>query len=213
RAWGEIGHSQLVVESFIRFRRELSIIAVRGIDGETACYPMAENMHENGILRFSVAPAPQLDPATQTRAEEMVQLLLKELDYVGTLALELFETDDGLLANEMAPRVHNSGHWTQDGAVTSQFENHVRAIAGLPLGNTQHRSPTCMINIIGETGDIPGLLKLPYTHLHLYDKQPRPGRKLGHVNICADSYEELGWRAMNAASLLPGTPEFRYSVT
>lgn len=212
KAWAQIGHSQLVVESFVTFRRELSIIAVRGIDGETVCYPMAENMHADGILRFSVAPAPHVDSATQQRAEEMIQLLLKELDYVGTLALELFDTDKGLLANEMAPRVHNSGHWTQDGAVTSQFENHVRAIAGLPLGDTQHRCPTCMVNIIGELGDLQALLKLPYVRLHMYDKEPRPGRKLGHINICADSYEELGWRAANVASLLPGAPEFQYAT-
>jgi len=212
-AWADIAHRQLIVEAFVPFRRELSIIAVRGIDGETAFYPMAENVHKDGILRYSIAPAPEIDSDNQTRAEDMIRLLLNELEYVGTLALELFETEDALLANEMAPRVHNSGHWTQEGAVTSQFENHIRAISGLPLGDTAALNPTCMINLIGKTGDIKKILKLPYTHLHLYDKNERAGRKLGHINICADSYEELNWRVMNTASLLPDAAEFSYSLT
>ena len=213
RAWSSIGHKQLIVEAFVHFQRELSIIAVRGTDGETAFYPMAENVHHEGILRYSIAPAPDLKPDSQGSAEKMIRQLLTELDYVGTLALELFETDEGLLANEMAPRVHNSGHWTQDGAQTSQFENHIRAISQLPLGDTSALAPTCMLNLIGQTGSITDILKLPYTHLHLYDKEERPGRKLGHINICAESYEELKWRVMNAASLLPGAPAFDSSLT
>lgn len=210
--WSLIGHDQLVVESFVEFRRELSIIAVRGRDDETAFYPMAENIHREGILRFSIAPALNVDPELEEKAQGHIRTLLKEMDYVGVLALELFETEDGLLANEMAPRVHNSGHWTQNGAVTSQFENHIRAISGAPLGETAARSPTCMINLIGNAGPLNDILRLPYTHLHLYGKASRPGRKLGHINICADSHEELRWRALNTAELLPGCPSFDWTI-
>ena len=127
--------------------------------------------------------------------------------------LELFETTDGLVANEMAPRVHNLGHWTIEGAMTSQFENHIRAVSGHPLGNVAPRGLSCMINIIGEHGDIERILELPYAHVHLYNKGERPGRKLGHVNILADSYEELVWRVKNCAQFLPGSPEFKSSLT
>jgi len=132
---------------------------------------------------------------------------------VGVLSLELFETELGLVANEMAPRVHNSGHWTIEGALTSQFENHIRAITGAPLGSTDARGLSCMVNIIGEHGDLDRILELPYTHLHLYDKGERPGRKLGHVTVLADSYEELVWRVRNTASFLPGSPEPESSLT
>lgn len=211
-AWTRIGHEKLIVEAFVNFRREVSIIAVRGRDGSLAFYPMAENQHVDGILRYSMAPAPNLDPDVQECAEQYIRSLLTELNYVGVLALELFETDKGLLANEMAPRVHNSGHWTQNGAVTSQFENHLRAITGLPLGDTRATAPTCMINIISRLGDTVDLLRLPYVHLHLYDKTERPGRKLGHINIQADSHQELLWRTRNCASLLPGAPELGICV-
>ncbi|WP_097460215.1 5-(carboxyamino)imidazole ribonucleotide synthase [Mangrovitalea sediminis] len=211
-AWERIGHHRLIVESFVQFARELSVIAVRGQDDEIAVYPMAENVHVDGILRYSIAPAPSLSSTIQVEAETYIRALLKEMDHVGVLALELFETDDGLLANEMAPRVHNSGHWTQDGANTSQFENHIRAITGMPLGDVSARGLTCMVNIIGRHGEAKDLLRLPYTHLHLYDKSERAGRKLGHVNVQADSYRELVWRAMNVASYLPGTPELSCSL-
>ena len=209
--WSVIGHDQLVVESFVNFRRELSIVAVRDQKGETAFYPLAENIHHEGILRFSIAPATHIDPAIEERAQGHIRTLLSELNYVGVLALELFETDSGLLANEMAPRVHNSGHWSQNGAITSQFENHIRAVAGAPLGDTSANSPTCMINLIGDPGPLNQILELPYTHLHLYGKAKRAGRKLGHINICAESYEELRWRALNTASLLPGCPAFDWT--
>ncbi|WP_111497757.1 5-(carboxyamino)imidazole ribonucleotide synthase [Marinobacter bohaiensis] len=212
-AWESIGHERLIVEKFVDFQREVSIIAARGIDGELAFYPMAENVHSEGILRYSIAPAPRLNPDIREDAERYIRTLLNELDYVGVLALELFETADGLVANEMAPRVHNSGHWTMEGAFTSQFENHIRAVSGLPLGDTSPRGVSCMVNIIGEHGSIADILKLPYTHLHLYNKQERPGRKLGHVNVLADSYEELVWRARNCATFLPGTPELDCSLT
>jgi len=212
-AWEAIGHPRVIVEKFVRFRREVSIIAVRAADGDLAFYPMAENIHHQGILRYSVAPAPDLAPGIQEEAERYIRALLNELDYVGVLTLELFETEDGLLANEMAPRVHNSGHWSIEGAVTSQFENHIRAICGHPLGSVAPRGLSCMINIIGEQGDTNRILSLPYAHLHLYGKTERPGRKLGHVNILADSYEELVWRVRNCAQFLPGAPDFNSTLT
>jgi 5-(carboxyamino)imidazole ribonucleotide synthase len=213
QAWASIGHPRVIVEKFVNFTREVSIIAVRAEDGELAFYPMAENTHHEGILRYSIAPAPDLQPHIQADAEEYIKSLLNELNYVGVLTLELFETPEGLMANEMAPRVHNSGHWTIEGAMTSQFENHIRAVSGHPLGNVAARGVSCMINIIGEHGDIERILELPYAHVHLYNKGERPGRKLGHVNILADSYEELVWRVKNCAQFLPGCPEFESSLT
>lgn len=211
-AWQSIGHPRLMVEKFVDFSRELSIIAVRAECGDVAFYPMADNDHHQGILRYSVAPAPKLQPHLQSEAEDYIRGLLTELDYVGVLTLELFETTNGLVANEMAPRVHNSGHWTIEGAMTSQFENHVRAVSGHALGNVEPRGVSCMINIIGEHGEIERILQLPYAHVHLYNKQERPGRKLGHVNILADSYQELVWRVLNCAQFLPGCPEFNNSL-
>lgn len=213
QAWQTIGHDRLMVEKFVDFSREISLIAVRGTDGDVAFYPMAENVHHEGILRYSIAPAPRLDRELEEEADGYIRALLNELEYVGVLALELFETDNGLVANEMAPRVHNSGHWTMEGAMTSQFENHIRAITGHPLGNTAARGFSCMVNIIGEHGDIKRILELPYAHVHLYDKEERPGRKLGHVNVLADSYQELKWRVENVAQFLPGSPELDCSLT
>ncbi|HLV77590.1 MAG TPA: 5-(carboxyamino)imidazole ribonucleotide synthase [Marinobacter sp.] len=213
QAWASIGHSQVIVEKFVNFSREVSIIAVRSEDGDVAFYPIAENAHHEGILRYSIAPAPGLRPDVQKEAEQCIKALLNELDYVGVLTLELFETPQGLVANEMAPRVHNSGHWTIEGAMTSQFENHIRAVSGHPLGSVEARGLSCMINIIGEHGDIERILELPYAHVHLYKKGERPGRKLGHVNVLADSYEELVWRVRNCVQFLPGSPEFTSSLT
>lgn len=212
-AWASINHPRLIVEKFINFRREISIIAVRSEDGDLAFYPLAENTHHEGILRYSVAPAPRLQKHIQEDAERYIRMLLTELNYVGVLTLELFETDSGLVANEMAPRVHNSGHWTIEGAMTSQFENHIRAVSGHSLGNVEARGLSCMINIIGEHGNIERILELPYAHLHLYNKGERSGRKLGHVTVLANSYEELVWRARNCAQFLPGTPELENSLT
>ncbi|MDX1633629.1 MAG: 5-(carboxyamino)imidazole ribonucleotide synthase [Marinobacter sp.] len=211
-AWAAIGHKRVMVEKFVDFRREVSIIAVRGEDGELAIYPMAENVHHQGILRYSIAPAPELDPEIRSSAEGYIRTVMNELGYVGVMALELFETDTGLVANEMAPRVHNSGHWTMEGAATSQFENHIRAITGQPLGDVSARGVSCMVNIIGEHGDLRRVLELPYTHLHLYDKAERPGRKLGHINVLADDYQELVWRVRNCAEFLPGAPVLSCSL-
>ncbi|MFC0268943.1 5-(carboxyamino)imidazole ribonucleotide synthase [Kushneria aurantia] len=211
-AWAQIGHSMLIVEAFVDFVRELSIIAVRGRDGEVRCWPMAENQHEAGILRYSMAPLADIDDALQARANGYIETLLAELDYVGVLALELFQTRDGeLWANEMAPRVHNSGHWTQNGAATSQFENHIRAVCGLPLGDTAARGLSCMVNVIGEEGDPAALLALPGVHLHRYAKAPRAGRKLAHLNVVADDNATLMARVRAVTALLPGAFEVRMS--
>ena len=212
-AWDSINHDAVLVESFVNFSRELSIIAARSTNGEVAFYPLAENNHHEGILRYSIAPAPSISSELQQQAQSYIKSLINELGHVGILTLELFETPDGLVANEMAPRVHNSGHWSIEGAASSQFENHLRAIAGLPLGNTEANKPTCMINIIAEKGDKESILKLPYAHLHLYGKEERKGRKLGHVTVQADSYEELAWRVKNVASFLPGSPDFISSIS
>ncbi|MBZ0329596.1 5-(carboxyamino)imidazole ribonucleotide synthase [Halomonas sp. ANAO-440] len=211
-AWRSINHPQLVVEAFVDFVREVSIIAVRGREGDVAFYPMAENLHVDGILRYSLAPMPDLDETVQQTADGYIRALLDELDYVGVLTLELFQTRDGqLLANEMAPRVHNSGHWTMDGAVTSQFENHLRAIQGLPLGDTSARMPTCMVNVIGQEGDAAAILAIEDAHLHRYDKSERPGRKLAHVNLLAPTHAELLEKVHACACLLPEAPEPRFS--
>jgi len=175
----QIGENE-VAEELIRFDRELSIIAVRGRDGETRFWPLSENAHRGGILRVSRSPAVD---APQAEAEELAALLLDDLGYVGVLALELFEVDGRLLANEFAPRVHNTGHWTIDGAVTSQFENHLRAILGLPLGSTEAISPAVMLNLVGGVPPIEQLLGLPGAHLHLYEKEPRRARKIGHLTL------------------------------
>lgn len=190
RAWQLLGGSRLMVESFIPFEREVSLIAVRGKDGQTAFYPLIENHHSEGILRLSLAPAPNLTPELQAKAEEYGRRILDALNYVGVLAIEFFQTQEGLLANEMAPRVHNSGHWSIEGAETSQFENHLRAILGLPLGSTEVRGPSAMLNLIGKIPDPATVLDVSHAHLHLYGKTARPGRKLGHVTVCAPSPEE-----------------------
>ena len=173
----------LISESFINFQRELSILAAGGRDGSRVFYPLTENHHRDGILRLSYAPAPGASPALQEEAERLAGRVMKRLDYVGVLAIELFEADGRLLANEMAPRVHNSGHWTLDGADVSQFENHIRAVTGLPLATPRMTGPVAMVNIIGALPDPAAVAEVPGAHLHLYDKAPRPGRKLGHVNV------------------------------
>ncbi|MBF6057823.1 5-(carboxyamino)imidazole ribonucleotide synthase [Thiomicrorhabdus heinhorstiae] len=191
-AWKSIGGRELILEGFVEFHRELSIVAVRNANNEHVYYPLVQNVHHEGILRYTIAPAREVSEEIQQQAELYMQKLLDELDHVGVLTLELFETTDGLVANEMAPRVHNSGHWTIEGALTSQFENHIRAICGLPLGSTEPRQPlAAMINIIGETGPVEKVLTMDNVFLHLYDKAERKGRKLGHINLIADDEESL----------------------
>jgi len=175
----------LIVEGMVPFDRELSILAVRSRAGEVRCYPLVENEHEGGILRRSRAPAPNLDPATTEEAHRIAAAVLNELDYVGVLAIELFDVGGQLLANEMAPRVHNSGHWTIEGSVCSQFENHMRAICDLPLGSTEMVQDgfATMINLIGEMPEREHLFGLSNVHVHDYGKSARPNRKLGHATV------------------------------
>jgi 5-(carboxyamino)imidazole ribonucleotide synthase len=194
KARAELPEVPLILEQFISFTRELSILAVRSRGGETAFYPLVENHHRGGILRLSLAPAPRVSGSLQQAAETAVGKILKELDYAGVICLELFQVGEKLLANEIAPRVHNSGHWSIEGAATSQFENHLRAILGMPLGSTATIGFSAMLNLIGELPEAEEVLRVPNAHLHLYGKSPRPGRKLGHVTIRADKFEALQQR-------------------
>jgi 5-(carboxyamino)imidazole ribonucleotide synthase len=202
-----LNKAPFVLERFVPFRRELSVLAVRGRTGETAVYPLVENHHRGGILRLALAPAPRLDPAIQRAAEDAARRVFQSLHYVGVLAIEFFEHDGRLLANEMAPRVHNSGHWTIEGAVTSQFENHLRAVVGLPLGSTSAIGSCAMLNLIGEVPDSSEVLTVRDAHLHLYGKSPRTGRKLGHLTLRAGSSEQLASRLAELPSFFH-RPEF-----
>ena len=190
-----------IVEGVVEFGRELSVIGVRGHDGVTAIYPLIENVHCDGLLHSSRAPAIVSAHARQ-EATRLVHALTTRFDYVGVLAVELFDTGEGLVANEMAPRVHNSGHWTIEGAVTSQFEQHLRAICGLPLGETAVRGVAAMINLIGRVPHLAALLAVPGAHVHIYGKQPRAGRKLGHVTVVADDADTLDGRLLTVERLV-----------
>ena len=200
-AWRALGTAPLILEGFVPFACELSLLSVRSVNGETRFWPLVENEHRDGILRVSRPRSAAWTPELQARAEAAATRVLEELAYVGVLALELFMMPDGsLLANEMAPRVHNSGHWTIEGAETSQFENHVRAILGLPLGSTRVLGPCAMINAIGALPPPEVVLAVDGAHLHAYGKDPAPGRKLGHVTVRAATEEELDAKV---ALLLP----------
>ncbi|NJM82302.1 MAG: 5-(carboxyamino)imidazole ribonucleotide synthase [Tabrizicola sp.] len=172
-----------VLEGFVDFSREVSVIAARGADGSVACYDPGENVHEGGILRTTTVPA-RLNPGQRADAVLIAARILNALDYVGVMGVELFVTPQGLLVNEIAPRVHNSGHWTQASCTVDQFEQHIRAVAGLPLGDGNRYADVVMENLIGDDVlRVPELLNAPNTALHLYGKgAPRPGRKMGHVN-------------------------------
>lgn len=202
-AWNELSPAgNLIAEGFVKFSREVSIIAVRGQNGEVKTWDLAENHHHHGILSHSIVPAPNSQDL-QPIAQEYITRLLNHLNYVGVLTLELFVTEQGLLANEIAPRVHNSGHWTIEGAVCSQFENHIRAVAGLPLGSTQTIRPNVMINIIGQYPDIAEVLALDGAHLHLYNKSERPGRKIGHITLVPMNEKERTSLCRKLAKILP----------
>ncbi len=189
-AWRQLGGSPLILEEFVDFDREASLLAVRAADGAVRFWAATENRHVDGILRISRAPAPEVAPASLERAKRWMKGLLVHLDYVGVAAVEFFVQGDEWIANEVACRVHNSGHWTLDGAATSQFENHLRAVAGLPLGSTRRTEPSVMVNLIG-TRPAPGaVLETPGARLHDYGKSPAPGRKLGHVNLTAPTAVE-----------------------
>lgn len=182
-AFAALGGVPLILESFVAFEREVSIIAARAVDGTVACFDPAENVHRNGILHTSTIPA-SISAATADAARDAAGKILSTLNYVGVVGIEFFVlADGGLIANEMAPRVHNSGHWTEAGCVVSQFEQHIRAVAGLPLGNADRHSDCVMQNLIGDDIlDLPDWLRRADTLVHLYGKtESRPGRKMGHV--------------------------------
>jgi 5-(carboxyamino)imidazole ribonucleotide synthase len=185
-AWDALGGQPLIAEQWVPFDYEVSCIGVRSIGGEVAIYPLSQNVHVDGILRTSRSPVDK--PELATKAAAYMRCLLDHLDYVGVLALELFVTGDNLLANEFAPRVHNSGHWTIEGSETSQFENHLRAIMNLPLGSTASIGHAGMINLIGEISA--STRAQDVGELHDYGKTPREGRKLGHVTVVADNPQE-----------------------
>lgn len=193
-AWAALGAQApkvgLILEGFVAFERELSVVAVRGRDGEFRSWPLTENWHVDGVLSASLAPAP-VEPELAQTAFDHARRLAEALDYVGVFALELFCRGGVLLANELAPRVHNSGHWTIEGSETSQFQNHLRAVLGLPLGDTRMVGLACMLNWIGEMPDANAVLAEPGGHWHDYGKQPRAGRKVGHATLRADSAPEL----------------------
>ncbi len=203
QAWLELGPAgELIAESFVTFSREVSIIAVRGQNGDVKTWSLAENHHHNGILSHSIVPAPN-SADLQPVAKDYITRLLNHLNYVGVLTLELFVTDKGLYANEMAPRVHNSGHWSIEGAICSQFENHIRAVAGLPLGSTEVVRPTVMVNIIGQYPKSEDVLALKGAHLHLYNKTEREGRKIGHITLMPNDSTELTTLCRQLAKILP----------
>ncbi len=200
-AWRELEGHELILEQFIPFDWECSIIGVHNDTGETRCYPLTRNHHRNGILAYSRAPIPICDPELQATAQDYLQRIADKFGYVGVLTLELFVLDGQLLANEIAPRVHNSGHWTIDGAVCSQFENHVRASCGLPLGSTQAVGESLMLNWIGEVPDPRLYQQVDGLHWHDYGKRARVGRKVGHATLTAENSAELEMRIQKLADL------------
>ena len=203
-AWQALGaqveRTGLILEGFVAFQREVSVVAVRGRDGSFRAWPVTGNWHVDGVLSASLAPA-VLSPSEHAAAVGYAQRLADHLQYVGVFALELFCRDGELLANEMAPRVHNSGHWTIEGSETSQFENHLRAVLGLPLGDTKMRGLACMLNWLGEMPDAAPVLEQSGGHWHDYGKQPREGRKVGHATLRDDTALALadGIAAVGAA--------------
>jgi len=218
-AWSALGaqveRTGLILEGFVAFDREVSVVAVRGRDGEFRAWPVTGNWHVDGVLSASLAPA-VLTPDQQTAAIGYARTLAERLDYVGVFALELFCRGDELLANEMAPRVHNSGHWTIEGSETSQFENHLRAVLGLPLGDTRMLGHACMLNWIGAMPDAAAVLAQPGGHWHDYGKQPRDGRKVGHATLRGDDaaqlaadLEAVGKQLGRAAQVAPAADALR----
>jgi 5-(carboxyamino)imidazole ribonucleotide synthase len=187
-AWAALGGVPLILEGFVDFEREVSIVGVRSTTGEVRCYPIVANTHRDGILRVTLAPLRH--PALQKAAETHLKRVMKHFGYAGVLTIEFFVRRGKLVANEMAPRVHNSGHWTIEGAATSQFENHLRAILGLPLGDTRPVGHCAMVNFIGAMPPRDDVLALPGVHWHDYGKESRPGRKIGHCTIVAGSAVE-----------------------
>jgi len=195
QAWGTLGKVPAILDGFIEFERELSIIATRSVNSDIEYYPLSENIHRGGILRLTKAPARDVDEVVATQARTAIESILNHFDYVGTLAVEFFQIGSGstakLLANEIAPRVHNTGHWTIEGAQTSQFENHMRAVLGMNLGSAQATGHSAMINLIGNEPRPGALNAMPQASIHLYGKEPRAGRKIGHITLNAPTEHEL----------------------
>lgn len=205
-AWAALGDAAsrhgLILEAFVPFDRELSVVAVRGRDGAFRTWPLTRNWHVDGVLSLSLAPAPGTSDALEHEAVSHARAIAERLDYVGVFALELFVQGNELLGNEMAPRVHNSGHWTIEGAYTSQFENHIRAVLGLPLGDTGVRGASAMLNWIGEMPDPAPVLSAVDGHWHDYGKEARPGRKVGHATICATDAGSLRAKLVEVGAAL-----------
>ncbi|WNN49494.1 5-(carboxyamino)imidazole ribonucleotide synthase [Siccibacter colletis] len=201
-------YGECIVEQGINFSGEVSLVGARGHDGATVFYPLTHNLHQDGILRTSVA-FPHANAGQQAQAEVMLSAIMQELNYVGVMAMECFITPGGLLINELAPRVHNSGHWTQNGASISQFELHLRAILSLPLPQPVVNSPSVMLNLIGIALN-DDWLKLPLVHLHWYDKEVRPGRKVGHLNLTDSDTDRLSATLESLVALLP--PEYASGI-
>jgi 5-(carboxyamino)imidazole ribonucleotide synthase len=202
-AWAEIGGSGLIYEKFQEFSREVSIIGVRSSTGKILFYPLSANHHGGGILHFSIAPF--VNRLLESTARTYMKRVMIALDYVGVLAIEFFVVDGRLVANEMAPRVHNSGHWTIEGCVTSQFENHLRAICDLPLGSTRALGHTAMINFLGKMPDRERLLAIDGLAFHDYGKEPRPGRKLGHCTVLKNRVSDRNAALADALKLIQWT--------
>lgn len=198
-AFAELGNVPCIVEGFVPFEGEVSLIAVRSRTGETRFYPLVHNTHTDGILRLSVASTAH---PLQALAEDYVGRVLDKLDYVGVLAFEFFEVEGGLKANEIAPRVHNSGHWTIEGAECSQFENHLRAIAGLPLGSTAKLGESAMLNFIGKVPAVEQVTAISDCHLHHYGKAFKTGRKVGHATLRCHDRATLQAKITEVESLL-----------
>ena len=196
-AWEKLGGHPLILEGLVPFDCELSQVSARSTTGEIRHYPLVQNIHKKGILHKTIAPAPGIGPdhSLSRASQNAMEKVMEKLGYVGVLAIEWFQVGDALIANEMAPRVHNTGHWTMDGAQTSQFENHLRAILGWPLGSTEITRPTIMLNLLGDYRPAEEWLSQPGVKLHLYGKSPRKGRKLGHVNVIGNTAEEASERA------------------
>lgn len=194
-AFATIGSVPAILDQFVEFERELSIVATRSIEGDIAYYPLSANVHRAGILRVSKAPARDVNEHLIEQAHHAARQILNRFAYVGTIAVEFFQIGSGkdatLVANEIAPRVHNTGHWTIEGAKTSQFENHMRAVMGMELGSADPIGHSAMVNIIGDEPRPGALESMPEAHVHMYGKSPRAGRKIGHVTLNAPSADEL----------------------
>lgn len=202
--WAEIGNRELIAEAFVPFIREISVIGCRSESGDIKVWPMTENIHHEGILRYSLYPAQGFSAEKQAIAERYIEQIATSLDYVGTITLELFETEDNLIANEVAPRVHNSGHWSIEGAVTSQFRNHMLAVTGQAITDTASQFPAvAMINVISDETPTSAADDMDNTFVHSYGKEARPARKLGHVTITAESSDDRDAKITQLEGLIP----------